>query len=104
VQQSRGGFQKMRRYFSAVVHQKMTERSHKIKLPSQQKSRSPHQASLYARNKAAATFETCAFSVSRSLRLCCTRTMKLGADHGFFVDRTVFIFVTSRLFCLERPH
>ena len=42
-----------------------------MKLPSHQKSRSPHQASLCACNKAAATFETCAFSLSSSLRLCC---------------------------------
>ena len=33
----------------------------------QQKSRDPHQASLYAYNKAAATFETCAFILPRSL-------------------------------------
>ena len=143
----------------------MTEGSHIIKLPFQQKSRSPHHASLCACNKAATTFENnmrlwfitvaaallharnetwcgslaflfgqsdfisldfrgafftgfialCACNAhltpfglqwrsgamsilvraatapglhcARSLRLCCTRAMKLGADRGFFVDR-----------------
>ena len=39
------------------LNKKMIERSQKIKLPFQQKSRSPHQASLCACNKAATTFE-----------------------------------------------
>ena len=40
LQQSRGGFQKMRLYFSTVAHQKMTERPQQTQLPFQQKMRS----------------------------------------------------------------
>jgi hypothetical protein len=59
VQQSRGGFQKMRLYFSTVRPLiKINTRPQKIKLPFQQKSRDPHQVSLNACNKAAATVIT----------------------------------------------
>jgi hypothetical protein len=100
--ESRCGFKKMRFYFSTATPQKITKRSQKWSCPFNKKA-AIRQASLCAHNKAVAAFEKWAFISARSLRLCCTRTMKLGADSGFFVHRAALFFVTSRLFCVEKP-
>ena len=65
----------------------MTEGSHKIKLPFQQKSRSPHQASQCARaTKPRRLSKTCAFSLPSSLRLyalrCSLRRFAISGQKG----------------------